>query len=129
MVKVFELAVARTGLRDDEANAAGLDPLTVESHAPDHKRYYPGAEEIVTRLTGDRGSGLLLGAQLLGHRSAQVPKRVDIAAAALFTGLTVDALNDLDLSYTPPFGSPWDVVQTAAQDWAGEVYLATGSRL
>lgn len=83
----------------------------------------------MTRLTGDRGSGLLLGAQLLGHRSAQVPKRVDIAAAALFTGLTVDALNDLDLSYTPPFGSPWDVVQTAAQDWAGEVYLATGSRL
>lgn len=39
VVKVFELAVARTGLRDHEAYAAGLDPLTVESYAPDHKRY------------------------------------------------------------------------------------------
>jgi hypothetical protein len=47
-----------------------------------------------------------------------VPKRIDIAATALFHGMTVDALNDLDLSYTPPFGSPWDVVQTAAQDWS-----------
>jgi NADPH-dependent 2,4-dienoyl-CoA reductase/sulfur reductase-like enzyme len=31
--------------------------------------------------------------------------------------LTVDRLSDLDLSYTPPFGSPWDAVQLAAQDW------------
>jgi hypothetical protein len=32
--------------------------------------------------------------------------------------MTVDGLNDLDLSYTPPFGTPWDVVQSAAQRWS-----------
>jgi NADPH-dependent 2,4-dienoyl-CoA reductase/sulfur reductase-like enzyme len=37
VVKVFELAVARTGLRDPEPAAAGLDPLTVGSTHYDHK--------------------------------------------------------------------------------------------
>ena len=117
-VKVFELAVARTGLRDGEASAAGLEPLTVESRWYDHKVYYPGAHEITARVTGEVRSGRLLGAQLAGHLDAQVPKRIDIAAVAMFQGLTVDAMNDLDLSYTPPFGSPWDVVQSAAQEWS-----------
>ncbi len=118
VVKVFELAVARTGLRDGEANAAGFEPLTGESRWYDHKVYYPGAHQITARVTGEVGSGRLLGAQLAGHLDAQVPKRIDIAAVAMFQGLTVDALNDLDLSYTPPFGSPWDVVQSAAQEWS-----------
>jgi hypothetical protein len=42
---------------------------------------------------------------------------VDVFAAALFTTMPVDAFNDLDLSYTPPLGSPWDPVQIAAQAW------------
>jgi len=40
-----------------------------------------------------------------------------VFAAALFSGLAIDELNDLDLSYTPPLGSPWDPVQMAAQAW------------
>jgi NADPH-dependent 2,4-dienoyl-CoA reductase/sulfur reductase-like enzyme len=117
VVKVFELAVARTGLRDGEAAAAGLEALTVESRGYDHKVYYPGAHEVTVRMTGE-ASGRLLGAQLVGDLTTQVPKRVDIVASALFQGLMVDALNNLDLSYTPPFGSPWDVVQAAAQEWS-----------
>jgi len=117
VVKVFELAVARTGLRDDEARHAGFDPVTVESTASDHKAYYPGARELRIRVTGDRLSGRLLGAQIIGHWRAQVAKRIDVFAAALFHGMQVDGLNDLDLSYTPPLGSPWDPVQIAAQAW------------
>jgi len=117
VVKVFDLAITRTGLRDQEATAAGFAPLTVESKAWDHKAYYPGAHEIVMRITGDRRTGQLLGAQLVGHWQAQVAKRVDILAAALFHGMKVEELNDLDLSYTPPLGSPWDVVQAGAQAW------------
>jgi hypothetical protein len=41
-----------------------------------------------------------------------------IAAAAIFHGMTADAVSDLDLSYTPPLGSPWEAVQTATQAWA-----------
>jgi NADPH-dependent 2,4-dienoyl-CoA reductase/sulfur reductase-like enzyme len=117
VVKVFELAVARTGIRDPEAREAGFDPLTVGSVQYDHKAYYPGAHQLHIRITGNQTSGQLLGAQLVGHHDAEVAKRIDIPAGALFHHLTVDGLNDLDLSYTPPFGSPWDAVQMAAQAW------------
>ena len=117
VVKVFELAVARTGLRDQDAAAAGFDPVTVGSVEFDHKAYYPGAHQLHLRITGDRPSGRLLGAQLLGDQRAQVAKRIDTPATALFRHMTVEGLSDLDLSYTPPFGSPWDAVQMAAQTW------------
>jgi NADPH-dependent 2,4-dienoyl-CoA reductase/sulfur reductase-like enzyme len=108
--------VARTGLRDPEA-ATGFDPVTVGSVQFDHKAYYPGAHQLHLRLTGDQTSGQLLGAQLVGHKDAEVAKRIDIPANALFHHMTVEGLSDLDLSYTPPFGSPWDAVQLAAHDW------------
>ncbi|MBO0682849.1 MAG: FAD-dependent oxidoreductase [Candidatus Dormibacteraeota bacterium] len=117
VVKVFDLAIARTGLRDQEAREAGFDSLTTETTTWDHKAYYPGAHELRIRVTGDRRTGRLLGAQMVGHPRAEVAKRIDIFATALFHRMTVDAISDLDLSYTPPFSAPWDPVQTAAQDW------------
>ncbi|MGV1788027.1 MULTISPECIES: FAD-dependent oxidoreductase [Agrobacterium] len=117
-LKVFDLAVARTGLLDHEADAAGFDPLSVQTEADDHKAYYPGAVTLQVRITGDRQTGRLLGAQILGNRKAEIAKRIDTVAAALFQGLSVEQLNDIDLSYSPPFSSPWDPLQTAAQSWA-----------
>jgi NADPH-dependent 2,4-dienoyl-CoA reductase/sulfur reductase-like enzyme len=117
VVKVFDMAAARTGLRDHEAVAAGFDPLTVEFVADDHKAYYPGSHRITMCYTGDRATGRLLGLQLFGHRHAEIAKRIDIAAAAIFNEMSVDAVSELDLSYTPPLGSPWDAVQLGAQAW------------
>jgi len=120
VVKIFDHAVARTGLRDHEARAAGYDPVTIGAEADDHKAYYPGSHRIAMRFTGDRGTGRLLGVQLFGHKHAEIAKRVDIAATAIFHGMTVDGVSDLDLSYTPPLGSPWDAVQIGAQAWTRE---------
>ncbi len=120
VVKVFDMVASRTGLRDHEAIAAGFDPVTVEFEADDHKAYYPGSHRIRMRYTGDRRSGRLLGLQLFGHKHAEVAKRIDIAATAIFNEMTVDAMSELDLSYTPPLGSPWDAVQMGAQAWVRE---------
>jgi NADPH-dependent 2,4-dienoyl-CoA reductase/sulfur reductase-like enzyme len=117
VVKIFDQAAARTGLRDHEAQAAGFDPVTTGSEADDHKAYYPGSHKITMRVTGDRATGQLLGLQLFGHKNAEIAKRIDIAATAIFHHMTIDALNDLDLSYTPPLGSPWEAVQMGAQTW------------
>ena len=117
VVKIFEQAAARTGLRDHEAKEAGFNPVTVGSEADDHKAYYPGSHRITMRVTGDRATGRLLGLQLFGHRHAEIAKRIDIAATAIYNNMTVDAVSDLDLSYTPPLGSPWEAVQMGAQAW------------
>ncbi|MET8427798.1 FAD-dependent oxidoreductase [Nocardia sp. NPDC004860] len=127
VVKVFDLVAARTGLREREAVAAQRNwrPVSTTSTPDDHKAYYPGATPITIRITGDADTGLLLGAQLIGHRTAEIAKRVDTYAIALFHGMTVDAIGDLDLSYTPPLGSPWDATQMATQAWVREHRLTT----
>jgi hypothetical protein len=96
-------------------------PLTVETTAWDHKAYCPGAREMRVRVTGGIDSGRLLGAQIVGHRRSEVAKRIDIFAAALFHGMSVEGFTDLNLSYTPPLSSPWDPVQLAAQAWCRKV--------
>jgi NADPH-dependent 2,4-dienoyl-CoA reductase/sulfur reductase-like enzyme len=121
VVKIFDQAAARTGLRHDEAAAAGFDPITVQSEADDHKAYYPGSHRITMHVTGDRASGRLLGLQLFGHKQAEIAKRIDIAATAIFNNMTVEEVSDLDLSYTPPLGSPWEAVQMGTQAWGREV--------
>ena len=117
VVKIFDMVASRTGLRDHEAVAAGFDPVTVEFEADDHKAYYPGSHRIRMRYTGDRRTGRLLGVQLFGHKHAEVAKRIDTAAVAIFNEMTVEAMSELDLSYTPPLGSPWDAVQMGAEAW------------
>jgi len=116
-VKIFDLVAARTGLRDSEAVAAGFDPFTVEFETWDHKVYYPAAEKLYIRPTGDRAGKELLGAQMLGHKHSEVSKRIDVFASAIYNQMRIDELNDLDLSYTPPLSSPWDPIQMSAQAW------------
>ncbi len=105
---MFDLVAARTGVRDHEAAAAdrGWAPATVPATADDHKAYYPGAIPIAARITGDTHGGRLLGAQLVGRLGAEVAKRIDIYATALFHEMTVEDVEDVDLSYTPPWAAP-----------------------
>jgi NADPH-dependent 2,4-dienoyl-CoA reductase/sulfur reductase-like enzyme len=123
VVKVFDLVPARTGLREHEAVAAGYSPLTTQASPDDHKVYYPGAQPINIRITGDAATGKLLGAQLIGPKGTETAKRVDTYATALFHNMTVDGMSELDLSYTPPLGSPWDAVQMATQAWVRDHQL------
>lgn len=117
VLKAFNLVAARTGLLPREAEVAGFQPVTVAATADDHKAYYPGATPVHLRITGDARDGRLLGAQLVGSYGAEIAKRVDTFATAIHHGMRVEELSDLDLSYTPPLGSPWDAIQVAAQAW------------
>ncbi len=75
-------------------------------------------KKLYIRLTGDRAGKELLGAQMLGHKHAEVSKRIDVFASAIYNRMRIDELNDLDLSYTPPLSSPWDPIQMSAQAWS-----------
>jgi len=114
-VKVFDLEVARTGLNEREAAAAGFTPIVAQITASDRAAYYPGAAPLTVRLLGDRCSGRLLGGQIVGVQGAA--KRIDVLAAALHAERTVEQLAELDLSYAPPFAPAWDPLLVAAQAW------------
>ena len=112
VAKVFDLSVARTGLNEREARAAGFDIETVVLESTDQAGYMPGSEKLTVKLVAERGSGRLLGGQAIGKSGAD--KRVDVLATALYAQLTVSQLEELDLGYAPPFNSVWDPVQAAA---------------
>lgn len=112
----------------DAGISAALQARELASEIEINKVYYPGTHQLRIRVTGDRQSGRLLGAQIAGHYQAEVAKRIDIFATALFHGMRVDELNKLDLSYTPPLSSPWDPVQMAAQAWRAQCRFHISTR-
>ena len=98
-------------------------PLPAQSSPDDHKAYYPTAHPITIRLTGDTSPPAGCWAPSWSASSvAEIAKRVDVYATGIHHDMTVNALNDLDLSYTPPLGSPWDAIQLAAQTWTRQVH-------
>jgi NADPH-dependent 2,4-dienoyl-CoA reductase/sulfur reductase-like enzyme len=84
--------------------------------------YYPGAQKIRIWLIGDLSTRRILGAQIIGHLTSEVSKRIDVFATAIFCELRVEDLIDVDLSYTPPLSSPYDPIQISAQEWTKECF-------
>jgi len=113
VTKICDVQVGRTGLGEEEARAIGFDTLSVAVDSTTRAGYYPGAKPIRTKLIAERGTGRLLGAQIVGEEGAA--KRIDVLAMALWHNTTVEDLLNTDLSYAPPFSPVWDPVLIAAR--------------
>ncbi|MFD6954854.1 FAD-dependent oxidoreductase [Streptomyces venezuelae] len=111
--KVCDLEIARTGLRERDALAAGLRFVTVTIESTSRAGYYPGAASMKVKMIAERRTGRLLGVQIVGREGAG--KRVDVAAVALTAQMTVEQMTALDLGYAPPFSPVWDPVLVAAR--------------
>ncbi len=111
--RVFELAVARTGLGLAEASAAGFFPVCETIQVPSRARYIRESKMLQLRLTVDQHSGRLLGCQVVGEDA--VDKTIDILATAIWGKLTAADLFDLDLAYAPPFSPVLAPVQAAGE--------------
>ncbi len=121
VLKVFDLAVARTGLCSLDAAAESIPIVSARVEALDRAGYYPTARKIWVKLIAERESRKLIGAQVAGYGDAS--KRVDVAAAAITAGLRVDELAQLDLAYSPPYGNLWDPLLIAAQAVLRKTYV------
>ncbi|MFI7601077.1 FAD-dependent oxidoreductase [Actinoplanes sp. NPDC049681] len=122
VTKVCELEVARTGLAEKEATAAGFDYVTASVESTSRAGYYPGASPMVVKLIAERRTGMLLGAQIVGREEAA--KRIDSLAIAVWNRMTVEEMTALDLSYAPPFSPVWDPVLIAARKATDEVHAS-----
>jgi NADPH-dependent 2,4-dienoyl-CoA reductase/sulfur reductase-like enzyme len=120
--KVCDLEIARTGLLEAQARAAGLQFVTVTAEATSRAGYFPGSRPMRVKMLAERRTGRLLGTQIVGREGAG--KRVDIAAVALTAGMTVGQMTYLDLGYAPPFSPVWDPVLVAARKAAAAVEQA-----
>ncbi len=112
------LEVGRSGLSVTDAEALGREVVSATVETATRAGYHPDAEPMTVRLTAEPG-GRLLGGQLVGGSGTGL--RVDIVATALWAGMTVADLIDLDLGYVPPLSSTWDPVQVAARALQSEL--------
>ena len=123
IVKIFDMAAAKTGLSEKELANEKIDYFISYSATKSHSGYYPGAEWMIIKLLVEKGTGRLLGAQIVGEKG--VDKRIDILATAIYANLTVEDLENLDLAYAPPFSLAKDPViiagMVAANLMRGEV--------
>jgi NADPH-dependent 2,4-dienoyl-CoA reductase/sulfur reductase-like enzyme len=113
VLKVFDLAVARTGLSSRDAAAESIPVVSARIEAWDRAAYYPTARKIWVKLIAERESRRIIGAQATGYGDAA--KRIDVASTAIATGMRVEELAQLDLAYSPPYGNLWDPLLIAAQ--------------
>ena len=110
--KVLDLEVARTGLSAAEAREAGFDPVENVIQSRSRAHAHPGNVTIHVGLVGDKKTGKLLGATMVGKEG--VAHRMHAVAVALHAGMTVADFAQCDLGYAPPFSPVWDPLLTAA---------------
>ena len=111
IIKIFDMTVASTGLTEKDVKAAGYECESVVLSPASHAGYYPGAKVMTMKVTFEKNTQKLLGAQIVGHEGTD--KRIDVLATAICLGATADKLKDLDLAYAPPFSSAKDPVNMA----------------
>ncbi|SPD74659.1 Pyridine nucleotide-disulphide oxidoreductase dimerisation region [uncultured Desulfobacterium sp.] len=110
--KTFDLQVARTGLGIEEAKKEGFEPVETVIESRSRAHAHPGSTTIYAQMVGDRRSGRLLGAQMVGCEG--VAHRINAIAVALHQKMTVESFSQCDLAYAPPFSPVWDPTLTAA---------------
>ncbi len=111
IAKVFDLTVAATGHNAKSLCKLDIPFEAVHIHPLSHAGYYPGASPINLKLLFCQESGKIYGAQAVGKDG--VDKRIDVIATSIMSGLTVYDLQDLELSYAPPYSSAKDPVNMA----------------
>jgi NADPH-dependent 2,4-dienoyl-CoA reductase/sulfur reductase-like enzyme/rhodanese-related sulfurtransferase len=111
IVKIFDMTVALTGANEKRLKEIGIDYEKSFTYSLSHAGYYPGSTPMTIKLLFAKNDGKIFGAQIVGYDG--VDKRIDIIAVAIRAGMTVFDLQELELSYAPPFSSAKDPVNIA----------------
>lgn len=107
ILRIFDLAVAYTGLSEKEALAEGYDIEVLHNIKPASADYL-GGKELVIKAIADRKTSQLLGVQIIGENG--VDKRIDVFVTAISLKAKAEDLFHLDLAYAPPFSTTKDPV-------------------
>ncbi|MFZ7132367.1 MAG: FAD-dependent oxidoreductase [Eubacteriales bacterium] len=115
VAKVFDFTVSTTGSNEKTlqrfGKVYGKDYLCIHLHPLSHAGYYPGGKVIHLKLIFRPIDGKVLGVQGIGGDGTE--KRIDVIAAAMRFGATVEDLKELELAYAPPYSSAKDPVNMA----------------
>lgn len=111
IAKVFDMTVASTGLPAKRLRLEKIDYVSSTIHPSSHAGYYPNALPMSIKITFDKQTGRLYGAQIVGYDG--VDKRIDEFALVIKHNGTIYDLLSIEQAYAPPFSSAKDPVALA----------------
>ncbi len=114
VTKYFDFTMSMTGLTEKQALKYGFEPVSVIVRKNDKAGYMPDVESIIIKLTADKNSKKILGAQGIGQ--GDVDKRINTLTSALLSKMTIQEFFGNDITYSPPFSTSIDPMLTAAQN-------------
>lgn len=117
IAKVFDLSIASTGLGEKELNEKGYSYKTSVHEGKSHAGYYPGAHDVYVRVHFCPDTGKLFGGNVVGGEG--VDKQIDVLATAIYGGLTITELQEIETCYAPPFSSPKGLLNMIGYKGAG----------
>lgn len=109
-VKIFEHALAGSGLTLENALKAGFDATSVQISQLDRAHFYPTKDLMFLELVVDRGTRQVLGIQGFGANGDALVGRINAVAAVLDRNAVVEDISNLEMAYSPPFSSAMDIV-------------------
>lgn len=112
VIQCFNMNAASTGLNEKDCQKEGIAYQTAYVIPKDKVGLMPNARPLFFKLIFADPSGQLLGAQAMGE--GNVDKRIDIIASLIMKHGNLEDLKELELSYSPLFGTAKDVVNMAA---------------
>lgn len=113
VTRYFNFTMSMTGLTEKQALKYGFDPISVVVRKNDKASYMPDVKSIIIKLTADKKTQRILGAQGLGQ--GDVDKRINALTGALLSKMTIREFFGNDMTYAPPFSTSIDPMLTAAQ--------------
>ena len=113
VTRYMDLNISMSGLSEKMAQKLGYDTVSVVITKKDKAGYMPEVENITLKLVADRRSHRILGAQAIGCGDAD--KKVNTISMGLSKRSTVENLQDLDLTYAPPFSTSVDILHSAGR--------------
>jgi len=120
-VKIFDYALAGAGLSIETALKEGFDAASIQVAQFDRAHFYPEKEIVFLELVVDRKTRRVLGIQGFGGKDSGLIARINAVAVLLSHHITVDAISNLEFTYSPPFASAMDIVNALGN--AAENYL------
>lgn len=113
-VKIFDLAVASTGLNLGAARREGFDAIQSLVVQADRAHFYPTQDLMYLQLIVERKTRRVLGMQGISHQGDAVVGRINSIAAMLPFRPTLEDVSNLEVAYSPPFTSALDIVNALA---------------
>ncbi len=124
IIKIQDFIIGSTGLSLQTLNKVGIDGFSITLFSGDNERYQPGRDNFHIKLIIKKDDKRILGAQICG-KSSKVDKKLDLLATAIFSNMTIDDLQSIDLSFTPELNSSRSPINTLGMIASNRFYKLT----